>query len=95
VFTVRYALSPYIKQIRFVFKGLKNIDQELRISSRNHKVVKKGGIDEYRVRDMGQETNKGTLSWYQLPHIWGDTYQTIRSTQNALVTHMTLISTIT
>jgi hypothetical protein len=22
VFTVRYALSPYIKQIRFVFKGL-------------------------------------------------------------------------
>jgi hypothetical protein len=24
VFTARYALSPYIKQIRFVFKGLKN-----------------------------------------------------------------------
>jgi hypothetical protein len=23
VFTARYALSPYIKQIRFVFKGLK------------------------------------------------------------------------
>jgi hypothetical protein len=22
VFTVRYALSPYIKQIRFIFKGL-------------------------------------------------------------------------
>jgi hypothetical protein len=22
VFTARYALSPYIKQIRFVFKGL-------------------------------------------------------------------------
>jgi hypothetical protein len=25
VFTARYALSPYIKQIRFVFKGLINI----------------------------------------------------------------------
>jgi hypothetical protein len=25
VFTARYALSPYIKQIRFVFKGLKSI----------------------------------------------------------------------
>jgi hypothetical protein len=24
VFTARYALSPYIKQIRFVFKGLIN-----------------------------------------------------------------------
>jgi hypothetical protein len=24
VFTARYALSPYIKQIRFVFKGLNN-----------------------------------------------------------------------
>jgi hypothetical protein len=24
VFTARYALSPYIKQIRFVFKGLMN-----------------------------------------------------------------------
>jgi hypothetical protein len=23
VFTARYALSPYIKQIRFVFKGLR------------------------------------------------------------------------
>jgi hypothetical protein len=26
VFTARYALSPYIKQIRFVFKGLMVID---------------------------------------------------------------------
>jgi hypothetical protein len=26
VFTARYALSPYIKQIRFVFKGLKHKD---------------------------------------------------------------------
>jgi hypothetical protein len=25
VFTARYALSPYIKQTRFVFNGLKNI----------------------------------------------------------------------
>jgi hypothetical protein len=25
VFTARYALSPYIKQIRFVFKGLKKL----------------------------------------------------------------------
>jgi hypothetical protein len=27
VFTARYALSPYIKQIRFVFKGLKQVLQ--------------------------------------------------------------------
>jgi hypothetical protein len=27
VFTARYALSPYIKQIRFVFKGLININK--------------------------------------------------------------------
>jgi hypothetical protein len=26
VFTARYALSPYIKQIRFVFKGLISVD---------------------------------------------------------------------
>jgi hypothetical protein len=26
VFTARYALSPYIKQIRFVFKGLKTLE---------------------------------------------------------------------
>jgi hypothetical protein len=26
VFTARYGLSPYIKQIRFVFKGLKSTD---------------------------------------------------------------------
>jgi hypothetical protein len=25
VFTARYALSPYIKQIRFVFKGLNSV----------------------------------------------------------------------
>jgi hypothetical protein len=25
VFTARYALSPYIKQIRFIFKGLKEL----------------------------------------------------------------------
>jgi hypothetical protein len=25
VFTARYALSPYIKQIRYVFKGLKSV----------------------------------------------------------------------
>jgi hypothetical protein len=31
VFTARYALSPYIKQIRFVFKGLKC----LRVRSNN------------------------------------------------------------
>jgi hypothetical protein len=28
VFTARYALSPYIKQIRFVFKGLNFFTQE-------------------------------------------------------------------
>jgi hypothetical protein len=27
VFTARYALSPYIKQIRFVFKGLITYDE--------------------------------------------------------------------
>jgi hypothetical protein len=29
VFTARYALSPYIKQIRFVFKGLKEGNQAI------------------------------------------------------------------
>jgi hypothetical protein len=29
VFTARYALSPYIKQIRFVFKGLTPSDSQL------------------------------------------------------------------
>jgi hypothetical protein len=28
VFTARYALSPYIKQIRFVFKGLMAVTQK-------------------------------------------------------------------
>jgi hypothetical protein len=30
VFTARYALSPYIKQVRFVFKGLKDCLMTLR-----------------------------------------------------------------
>jgi hypothetical protein len=30
VFTARYALSPYIKQIRFVFKGLNQAGHQLR-----------------------------------------------------------------
>jgi hypothetical protein len=29
VFTARYALSPYIKQIRFVFKGLNYSNREV------------------------------------------------------------------
>jgi hypothetical protein len=29
VFTARYALSPYIKQIRFVFKGLRTYYREI------------------------------------------------------------------
>jgi hypothetical protein len=29
VFTARYALSPYIKWIRFVFKGLKSVFEKL------------------------------------------------------------------
>jgi hypothetical protein len=32
VFTARYALSPYIKQIRFVFKGLNDGQQYFHIS---------------------------------------------------------------
>jgi hypothetical protein len=32
VFTARYALSPYTKQIRFVFKGLKYGRQACKIS---------------------------------------------------------------
>jgi hypothetical protein len=34
VFTARYALSPYIEQIRFVFKGLNNCLMELCCKSR-------------------------------------------------------------
>jgi hypothetical protein len=33
VFTARYALSPYIKQIRFVFKGFMNMENECQASS--------------------------------------------------------------
>jgi hypothetical protein len=33
VFTARYALSPYIKQIRFVFKGLNNTESDIPKSS--------------------------------------------------------------
>jgi hypothetical protein len=32
VFTARYALSPYIKQIRFVFKGLRKEERRLTVS---------------------------------------------------------------
>jgi hypothetical protein len=34
VFTARYALSPYIKQIRFVFKGLNSIHSSFTTSPR-------------------------------------------------------------
>jgi hypothetical protein len=33
VFTARYALSPYIKQIRFVFKGLKSVHTPTYVST--------------------------------------------------------------
>jgi hypothetical protein len=37
VFTARYALSPYIKQIRFVFKGLIfKIHEQIKVSMMKH-----------------------------------------------------------
>jgi hypothetical protein len=36
VFTARYALSPYIKQIRFVFKGIKQEQVALEAHVRKH-----------------------------------------------------------
>jgi hypothetical protein len=36
VFTARYALSPYIKQIRFVFKGLMNYEMEEMCCTKRH-----------------------------------------------------------
>jgi hypothetical protein len=43
VFTARYALSSYIKQIRFVFKGLNNIQsKEMRILKQNGHLVDLG-----------------------------------------------------
>jgi hypothetical protein len=36
VFTARYALSPYIKQTRFVFKGLKNKVYSNGLSTEKH-----------------------------------------------------------
>jgi hypothetical protein len=40
VFTARYALSPYIKQIRFVFKGLNMITDTAHVTalSKNYTV---------------------------------------------------------
>jgi hypothetical protein len=38
VFTARYALSPYIKQIRFVFKGLISATVEDRVTFKLHAV---------------------------------------------------------
>jgi hypothetical protein len=37
VFTARYALSPYIKQIRFVFKGLMLYREIIAVCSEIHK----------------------------------------------------------
>jgi hypothetical protein len=39
VFTARYALSPYIKQIRFVFKGLSKVWLSLELVSRDVQVL--------------------------------------------------------
>jgi hypothetical protein len=36
VFTARYALSPYIKQIRFVFKGLMLYREIIAVCSETH-----------------------------------------------------------
>jgi hypothetical protein len=52
VFTARYALSPYIKQIRFVFKGL--------IPLLRHIVTVPMNQDEA----MGQVTQLSPLSCY-------------------------------
>jgi hypothetical protein len=43
VFTARYALSPYIKQIRFVFKGLMSVFLLYTARSHNAVSVKLGG----------------------------------------------------
>jgi hypothetical protein len=41
VFTARYALSPYIKQIRFVFKGLNSVNWK---GALKQKGVKQGPV---------------------------------------------------
>jgi hypothetical protein len=58
---VRYALSPYLKQIRFVFKGLIRAD---RINIRDCQILpfcaKKNYLQENRLKDY---YNVGTV-WY-------------------------------
>jgi hypothetical protein len=54
VFTARYALSPYIKQIRFVFKGLMHIELLWRSQSWSFKIWGVGvGSFVYRLHNPG------------------------------------------
>jgi hypothetical protein len=62
VFTVRYALSPYIKQIRSVFKGLiklTDITQELgMLSCSSHSIVRDYLGLQTTVYDGSQRTSQ-------------------------------------
>jgi hypothetical protein len=61
VFTARYALSPYIKQIRFVFKGLKReaVHFYLNNAVKPVKLLLKGNISV----DKGAEIVEPTLTY--------------------------------
>jgi len=39
MFSVRYALSPYVKQTSFIFKGLKRYARDMQVSSKMLKVI--------------------------------------------------------
>jgi hypothetical protein len=63
---VRYALSPYIKQIRFVFKGL--IDAKLKAGKRGQKAELAERRPLRRRRSASKKKNKKdaeTLKWRQ------------------------------
>jgi hypothetical protein len=57
VFTARYALSPYIKQIRFVFKGLKMLSTDVIIQ---HRWQMKRGISVIIMTEYNWSTRRKT-----------------------------------
>jgi hypothetical protein len=68
VFTARYALSPYIKQIRFVFKGL-NITQ-LTISS--HAAIKHSAFTFLAAQEQLIHEDEVVCTFDECDKLWYD-----------------------
>jgi hypothetical protein len=87
VFTARYALSPYIKQIRFVFKGLisghffaenkenlKNLQLEYKCPGRFSNLASYEQ-KSYRKKLRGEKHYTASVvdGWMSMEHWWNDT----------------------